>query len=171
MYTIGNFIKRFLVFLFIMSTTVPAFSQIKQAKVPEELKSILRKDHPRIFFNSESFPAIKVRALNEEAKVFNDMKMRADQLDPDKAQLRDYGIPAAEAAFVYLVTGDDTYLVKTKKLLGRFHICEDKVQIVFEHPDFEYSCNPEFSHLWKHSERAYLANWRYHVDNISSIST
>ena len=107
--------------LCILAYAAPGLAQLPPApvKAPNDLKSMLRKDHPRIFFNSESFPMIKARALNEEAKLFSDMKMRADRLDPDKAQPGDYGTQASDVAFVYLVTGDDAYLVKTKKLLKK----------------------------------------------------
>jgi hypothetical protein len=108
-----------ILFFIILVYTATASSQLPPTpvKAPDELKSMLRKDHPRIFLNSDIFPAIKARALGQEAKVFGDMKARVDRLDPDKAQSNDYGAQSAEAAFVYLVTGDDTYMVKTKKLL------------------------------------------------------
>jgi hypothetical protein len=116
------FLISFLLFAIgILSQTTPCFAQLppNPVKAPDELKSILRKDHPRIFINSEIFPAIKARALNEEAELFSAMKKRIDILDPEKAEFKDYGIQSAEAAFVYLVTGDDIYLAKTKKLLKK----------------------------------------------------
>ena len=90
----------------------------------------IQQEHPRLFFNRQSFKAIKNRALNEESELFGEMKGRADNLigqdiefsDPlvsDGTQNKDheYGTRAAEAAFVYLVTNDKKYLELTKKIL------------------------------------------------------
>ena len=122
-----NFIPLFFVFLFVMFTTVPAFSQISRALAPDELKSILRNDHPRIFFNVDSFPAVRTMALGKESKRFEDMKARVDRLDPGSLESKDYGVPAAEAAFVYLVTDDERYRILARELLKRsivyYHEC------------------------------------------------
>ncbi|MCE5250792.1 heparinase II/III family protein [bacterium] len=103
------------------------FSDVPRGTIPAGLKSILRKDHPRLFFNADTFPAIKARALNEDAKLYNDMKARVDKLDPAALESKDYGIPAAEAAFVYLVEGDERYLALSKELLKKsisfYHEC------------------------------------------------
>ncbi|MFA6472296.1 MAG: heparinase II/III family protein, partial [Candidatus Latescibacterota bacterium] len=114
----------FCIFVFgilIISQTAPGIAQLPSGpvKAPSELKSILRSDHPRIFFNAESFPAIKARALNEEKELFTAMNKRVDLLDAEKAKVNDYGTQSAEAAFVFLVTGNDAYLAKTKKLLKK----------------------------------------------------
>ncbi|MBN1292120.1 MAG: heparinase II/III family protein, partial [Candidatus Latescibacteria bacterium] len=116
--------------LFILVMNLSVFSsraEIPHAPVPSELKSILRIDHPRIFFNIDSFPAVKSRTLNEDAGIFNDMKARIDKLATTEFESKDYGIQASEAAFVWLVTGDDTYLRLAKKLLetsiAYYHEC------------------------------------------------
>ena len=91
----------------------------------------IRDDHPRMFFNKESFKQIKKRALNEENELFGEIKSKVDlligqeiefkdPLQPDGTQNADhlYGTRAAEAAFVYLVLGDDKYLELTKEILA-----------------------------------------------------
>ena len=81
--------------------------------------SQIQNEHPRLFFNKQTFKSVRERALNEERELFDDMKARVDSLfgqeivfkDPlvaDGTQNLDheYGTRAAEAAFVYLVTKD-----------------------------------------------------------------
>ncbi|MFC1650274.1 hypothetical protein ACFL2X_01750 [Candidatus Latescibacterota bacterium] len=79
----------------------------------------MRADHPRIFFNADTFPAIKKRALNEESELFSRMKARSDKLILETEESKDYGIPAAEAAFVYLVTGEEKYCALAKDLIAK----------------------------------------------------
>ncbi len=87
-------------------------------------------DHPRLFFNEETFKQIKERALNDEAVLFREMKSRvdlmigqkiefSDPLVPDGTQNADHlmGTRAAEAAFVYLILDDEKYLVLSKEIL------------------------------------------------------
>ncbi len=121
------FLKKFpgILFVLIIVYTVPCYSQVTLSSVPDELQSILRKDHPRIFFNAETFPAFKKRALNEESGLFNEMRIQSDKLASKSLESSDYGVQAAEAAFVYLVTGDEKYLTLTKELL--------KMSLVYYH--------------------------------------
>ncbi|MCL2743521.1 MAG: heparinase II/III family protein [Planctomycetaceae bacterium] len=90
----------------------------------------VQEEHPRLFFNKQTFETVKKRALSEENKLFTEMKGRVDSLigkeitfkDPlniDGTQNSDheYGTRAAEAAFVYLVTEDKKYLELTKNIL------------------------------------------------------
>ena len=92
--------------------------------------SEIRNDHPRLFFNENSFKQIKNRALNDENELFGEMKSRvdlmigqkiefSDPLVPDGTQNADhmYGTRAAEAAFVYLVSEDEKYLDLSKEIL------------------------------------------------------
>ena len=103
-------------------------ADIPRAHIPDDLKSILRHDHPRIFFNAESFPAVKARALDEDSMLFDAMKQRVDTLGKgEKLESKDYGIQASEAAFVWLITEDDGYLNLARELLaasiGFYHEC------------------------------------------------
>lgn len=89
------------------------------------------ESHPRVFFNQESFVQIKQRALNEENQLYQAKKLYADyllgteivfsnELITDGSSVNhEYGMRAAEAAFVYLVTGDSKYLELTKKILTK----------------------------------------------------
>ncbi len=101
----------------------------------------IRKDHPRLFFNSDSWPAVKSRALNEENAWYGELKARVDNYPanptgesqrmenglvekPDGSvemvsmpKPRDWGVEAARAAFVYLVSGEKRYLDTAKKML------------------------------------------------------
>src|SRR5690606_37976117 len=94
--------------------------------------SKIRPDHPRLFFNSETFPAVKRRALVEEVIQYNTIKRQADQLmgkdivfeDPLKedgtgTSDQALGQKAAYAAFVYLVTEDRRYFDLSKKILKK----------------------------------------------------
>jgi len=108
----------------------------------DEWMSKIRSDHPRLFFNKDTWPAVKARALGPEKKWYDAMKKRVDAY-PDNPQgssggaplereeqvggktykmpiarrAREWGPQAMETAFVYLVTGDKKYLEKTKKML------------------------------------------------------
>jgi Heparinase II/III-like protein len=93
----------------------------------DDWKAQVRADHPRLFFNRETWPAIKSRALNEEAGLFGELKARVDELAGEKLESKDYGTQAAEAAFVYLVTEEEKYLSLAENLLSRsldyYHRC------------------------------------------------
>ena len=92
--------------------------------------SQILNEHPRLFFNKQSFKAIKDRALNEENELFGEMKDRVDALFGQEIEFKnplltdgtqntdhEYGTRAAEAAFVYLVTKDKKYFELSKKIL------------------------------------------------------
>ena len=46
----------------------------------EDWKSSIRRDHPRLFFNKDSWPAVRARVLNEESRLYAAMKARVDEL-------------------------------------------------------------------------------------------
>ncbi len=98
---------------------VLAFSALPPAKVPPELASMIRRDHPRLFFNTDTFPAVKARALGPDAAQFARIRADLDKLDPAKLASADYGPQASEAALVWLVTGEERYLDLGKALLQR----------------------------------------------------
>lgn len=101
------------------ASLIPVFTLLCWASaVAADWKAAIREDHPRLFFNHGSWPAVKARALNEEAKVFAGMKARADELARAALKFQDHGTQAAEAAFVFLVTGEDRYRELAKKLLA-----------------------------------------------------
>lgn len=102
-------------------------ADIPRNMVPAEFASMLRDSHPRIFFNSDSFPAVRERALGDDRDIYTAMKGRVDKVSAGDLQSADYGIQASEAAFVYLVEEDDRYLELAKKLLETsldfYHAC------------------------------------------------
>lgn len=97
--------------------------------------SKLRPGHPRIFFNSETWPHIAERAEGPAAGAKRRIIKYADQApeDPvcgntgpvevkDKSlpipSVREFGREAALCALAWRLTGDEHYLQKTKKLLS-----------------------------------------------------
>ena len=117
----------------------------------DEWISEIRPDHPRLFFNADTWPDVKSRALSEENAWYTELKERVDsypenptsvgrrtdnalQKKPDgtnevvvKARPVDWGTKAAHTAFVYLVSGEKKYLELTKKMLDvsvkTYHEC------------------------------------------------
>jgi len=83
----------------------------------EDWLSGIRTDHPRLFFNSDTWPAVKSYTLNEEAALFAEIKSGIDELMGKEIKPGDHGRQAAEAAFVFLVTGEDQYLRLARDLL------------------------------------------------------
>jgi len=71
---------------------------------------------PRLFFNAETWPAVKKRALEDEKDYFIRIKKQVEQLEPWELKTGDYGIQLMTAAFVYRVTGDEATLEKTRKM-------------------------------------------------------
>lgn len=98
--------------------------------------SKIRKTHPRMFFNEETWPQVKARALGPANGLYVRIKEMVDKL-PDNPVMefgeqvpawkdgkevslplpKDVGYDAMQAAFVYLVTGDKAYFEKAKKYL------------------------------------------------------
>ena len=99
--------------LFVISSTV-----IK-AQLPEWTTKI-HNDHPRLFFNADTWPAVRQRALSAERDWYSNIKGRADKLLTErinKTQSRELGPQAAWAAFVFRVTQDPKYLNLSNKCL------------------------------------------------------
>jgi len=74
----------------------------------------IRTDHPRLFFNADTWPQVRERALGAEndwylaikAHVDRQLKKLENTAQPKPQEL---GPEAAQAAFVFLVTDDDRY--------------------------------------------------------------
>ncbi len=140
--------------LLVFGLLAGAFSQAGTVSAAEQWIGAVRNDHPRLFFNAETWPAVKARALFEEAAWFAELKEMADgyPADPQPGSRREdnadrrradgtvetiklprpteWGVQAGRAAFVYLVTGDRVYLDKAKKMMkvsvDAYHECIDK---------------------------------------------
>ena len=94
----------------------------------------IRPDHPRIFFNAETWPAIKQKALGEKREYLDKLIEEVNQM-PDEPVAANYGpipeqdrslpIPAvkefgrqaASCALAWRFTGREKYLEKAKKML------------------------------------------------------
>ena len=88
---------------------------LSAAPLPEWAGKI-RADHPRLFFNGETWAGVKARALGEEKAWFDRIQRRVDAImaKPRPETPRDRGPDAARSAFVFLVTEDAKYLADAK---------------------------------------------------------
>jgi len=82
----------------------------------------IRQDHPRLFFNIKTWPAVKTRALGSEHEWYQQFKKRVDRLsakhaDKEKIAAQELGPQAAWSAFVFLMTENKRYLDLSKKCL------------------------------------------------------
>jgi heparin/heparan-sulfate lyase len=109
---------------------------------PDGLIAKIRRDHPRLFFNQEMWPAVKERALGPAKDYFDEIKGRVDgypeypQGDsggpptsrdekiggqtysmPEAAPATEWGVQAMETVLVFLVTRKRKYLDKAKRML------------------------------------------------------
>ncbi len=78
--------------------------------------SKIRKDHPRLFFNADTWPAVKARALGVNRDHLERIRQYADSVT-DEPEPRDWGDHLMSAAFVYRVTAEAARLEKIKKML------------------------------------------------------
>ena len=126
--------------LLLVLTTLMSFPA--RAQDPNEWSARIRPDHPRLFFNKDTWPLVKARALEPEREYYDQMKRRVDAY-PDQPEgdsggaafdqeekvggsvhkmatakpAKEWGNAALQTAFVYLVTGDRTYLDKARRML------------------------------------------------------
>ncbi len=93
-----------------------------------ELVSLIRPDHPRLFFNKEMWPAMKTRALEKGLDgpdaiyfFYNNAGVRPEKRFPPLADIgtQDWGNILAASAFVYRLTGDQELLEKVKRMLEK----------------------------------------------------
>ncbi|MFC1719046.1 heparinase II/III family protein [Candidatus Poribacteria bacterium] len=105
-----------IVILFLVNPSV-VFGQ----QLPDWTRKI-HSDHPRLFFNTDTWPEVRKRALGDEREWYLRFKRRVDNLAEDLAndanpEPRDRGQQAAWSAFVYLVTEEPEYLELAKKCI------------------------------------------------------
>jgi heparin/heparan-sulfate lyase len=91
-------------------------------ELPEWTRTI-RPDHPRLFFNTDTWPSVRDRALGAERPSYERVKSRTDQLlaklgDVRELEPQELGPEAAQAAFVLLITDDTRYLELAKRCLN-----------------------------------------------------
>ncbi|MBI3946280.1 MAG: heparinase II/III family protein [Armatimonadetes bacterium] len=75
----------------------------------------IRPDHPRLFFNANTWPVVKAR-LEADARGFQQLRQQVGEL-PEEFGIRDCGSDLMRAALVYRVTGDPALLGKIRKML------------------------------------------------------
>lgn len=93
---------------------------VAQGRVLPDWTAKIRTDHPRLFFNADTWPDVKQRALGAERRWYEYIKDRVDRLKSelgDKVEPRELGPQAAWAAFIFRMTGDKQYLELAKKCL------------------------------------------------------
>ncbi|MFH1923868.1 MAG: heparinase II/III family protein [Planctomycetota bacterium] len=108
---------RFAAWALVLAAPLAASGQ----KLPEWTAKI-RPDHPRLFFNADTWPEVRQRALGAEHEWYLATKARVDNLlaemeGKDSPEPRELGPQAAWAAFVFLVTDDARYLDLARKCL------------------------------------------------------
>ena len=78
---------------------------------------MITKSRPRLFFNEETWPSVKARALGEEKEYFEGMKKEVESIEPWEIRTGDFGIQLMKAAFVYRITEDEALLDMVRKML------------------------------------------------------
>ncbi len=78
---------------------------------------LLRVDRPRLFFNRDTWPAVKARAAGTEKKHLAALQNQLQELSDTEIERNDFGMRAMEAAFITRVTGSEADFDKTLRLL------------------------------------------------------
>ena len=109
--------SQFVVWIVICLSPFAALGQ----QLPEWTAEI-RPDHPRLFFNADTWPEVRTRALGDERDWYLYTKSTVDKLLAElegekQIEPRELGPQAAWAAFVFLITEDARYLELSKKCL------------------------------------------------------
>lgn len=91
------------------------------AELPEWTRRI-RRDHPRLFFNADTWPEVRGRVLGAEKAWYTSTKQSVDRLlaelgSQTQVAPRELGPAAAQAAFVFLMTDDKKYLALAERCL------------------------------------------------------
>ncbi len=97
-------------------------STLVAAELPDWTRRI-RQDHPRLFFNRESWPEVRKRASGAEREWYRQTQAQVDRLLAARLKGKsrgpeDLGVEAAKAAFVFLMTDDPRYLALAKQCLA-----------------------------------------------------
>lgn len=109
-------------------TSAVAQSPVRKSDYKADTPEI-RPDHPRIFFNADTWPSIKERAWSDKRTYLDELLQEVDNLpeDPEIPDTRlpvikdrtipidavkEYGCEAAACALAWRFTGDGKYLEK-----------------------------------------------------------
>ncbi|MBI3945052.1 MAG: HEAT repeat domain-containing protein, partial [Armatimonadetes bacterium] len=77
----------------------------------------VRANHPRLFFDADTWPAVKARALGPRRGEFEALKARVDAAAVEEIRVADHGTALMEAAFVYRVTREEALLNRIRTML------------------------------------------------------
>ena len=132
-------------------------------------KNGIRPDHPRLFFNADTWPAVKTRALGYHRSHYDRVKAHADGPPPAEewatinrppprpgtaTEIRDWGEQLLSAAFVYLVEPDDARLLDIKTKLWAsaeyYHVCYAQGEPVSWYGASRCACFVVLDWLWNH---------------------
>lgn len=87
----------------------------------------IRPDHPRLFLNEDTWPAVRAMSEGTLAEHYAKIRARVDGLPADP-EVRDWGDEAALAAYCWRMTGEARYLDLTRTLLDRtLEFCHARV--------------------------------------------
>lgn len=78
----------------------------------------IRPDHPRLFLNEDTWPAVRAMSEGPLAEHYARVLARVDAI-PAEPEVRDWGDESALAAYCWRMTGDARYLDLTRALLDR----------------------------------------------------
>ena len=126
----SNVLRRAAIFVFLLGAQIIS----AQSPLPAgdySWMSYIRQEHPRMFLTKEDIPQIRETASSFEKNTFQNMKERADVLvgkpvvfpdDPltptgEGKENRHFGYYASDAAMLWLITQDPTYLNLAKDIL------------------------------------------------------
>ncbi|MGD9497479.1 MAG: heparinase II/III family protein [Armatimonadota bacterium] len=91
--------------------------QVLAQEAPEWVAHI-RPDHPRLFLNEDSWPAVRAMSEGPLAEHYAKVRARVDAI-PAEPEVRDWGDESALAAYCWRMTGGARYLDLTRALLDR----------------------------------------------------
>jgi len=78
---------------------------------------LIRRSRPRLFFNADTWPAVKARALNEERSYFEEAKEFSEKhIKGRDVNTRCWGSQLMRGAFIYRMEEDKVLLEKLKEM-------------------------------------------------------
>ncbi|HUT59234.1 MAG TPA: heparinase II/III family protein [Phycisphaerae bacterium] len=111
----------------LLALAISAGARAQQAQpksLPGDWLKRIRTDHPRMFFNKETWPKVKAYVLKHEKAYYEKLKrvvaglpLQPDRKTCESGSNRNYGPYAQRCAFVWLMEGDKTALAKAKNYM------------------------------------------------------
>lgn len=98
-----------------ISTEKLLIFEARSLRAALEVAGRVRTDHPRLFFNADTWPGVK-RRLEADVANFGKLQRFAQGL-PEEPVVRDWGEELMKAALVQRATGSAPLLVKIRKML------------------------------------------------------